>query len=66
MPEPDQYETVEYVSGRALAWARSLLSLTPFPTTPEDLAPHLQALINQENNRVLLLVERALVDQIQP
>lgn len=54
------------VSGRARAWAHTILSLEPKPRTPDELAPYLQAIINSETNRALLLVERALVEQITP
>lgn len=66
LPEPVPLDLPTLVSPRARAWAHTILSLEPRPRTPEELAPYLQALINSETNRALLLVEKVLVEQINP
>lgn len=49
------------VSPRAHAWALSIMQLDPQPRTPEELAVLLQAVMDDERQQALRIVERALV-----
>jgi hypothetical protein len=56
-----QVEIPDEVGARAHAWATVFLAFDP---TPEGLPCLIQALITEENRRVLLKVERAIVESI--
>lgn len=49
---------------RAQAWAQAIQNIYPEPTT-EELAHLIQTLITDERNRVLLTVERALIQEMK-
>lgn len=52
------------ITARARAWAHSIMELEPRPSTPDELAVFVQAVMDDERHRALLIVEKALVSTL--